>query len=103
MHTKTIAQLAQGLHTGNFSSVELTQAYLQRIQQYQSLNSFISITDVQALAAAEQADLAIAQGKAGPLTGVPIAHKDIFCTQGIKNQLRLQKCWIILSPLIMPQ
>ncbi|HIL77719.1 MAG: Asp-tRNA(Asn)/Glu-tRNA(Gln) amidotransferase subunit GatA [Methyloprofundus sp.] len=85
MHTKTIAQLAQGLHTGNFSSVELTQAYLQRIQQYQSLNSFISITDVQALAAAEQADLAIAQGKAGPLTGVPIAHKDIFCTQGIKT------------------
>ena len=38
MHTKTIAQLAQGLHTGDFSSVELTQAYLQRIQQYQSLN-----------------------------------------------------------------
>ena len=85
MHTKTIAQLAQGLHTGDFSSVELTQAYLQRIQQYQSLNSFISITGAQALAAAEQADLAIAQGKAGPLTGVPIAHKDIFCTQGIKT------------------
>lgn len=85
MHTKTIAQLAKGLHAGDFSSVELTQAYLARILQNQSLNSFISITDAQALASAEQADLAIAQGNAGPLTGVPIAHKDIFCTQGIKT------------------
>lgn len=85
MHTKTIAQLVQGLRAGDYSSVELTQAYLKRIQQHQSLNSFISITEKQALAAAKQADQAISQGNAGALTGVPIAHKDIFCTQGIKT------------------
>jgi aspartyl-tRNA(Asn)/glutamyl-tRNA(Gln) amidotransferase subunit A len=56
MHTKTIAQLAKGLHAGDFSSVELTQAYLARILQNQSLNSFISITDAQALASTAAAE-----------------------------------------------
>ena len=85
MHTKTIAQLAKGLQAGDYSSVELTQSYLARIQQHTSLNSFITITEAPALASAQQADIALAKGNAPLLTGVPIAHKDIFCTQGIKT------------------
>ncbi|TXL00892.1 Asp-tRNA(Asn)/Glu-tRNA(Gln) amidotransferase GatCAB subunit A [Methylococcaceae bacterium HT1] len=85
MHTKTIAQLAKGLQAGDYSSVELTQSYLERIKQHQNLNSFISITEEQALTTAKQADQALAQGNAPLLTGVPIAHKDIFCTQGVKT------------------
>ncbi|GAW85870.1 aspartyl-tRNA(Asn)/glutamyl-tRNA(Gln) amidotransferase subunit A [Bathymodiolus platifrons methanotrophic gill symbiont] len=85
MHTKTIAQLAKGLQAGDYSSVELTQSYLERIKQHQNLNSFISITEEQALTTAKQADQALAQGNAPLLTGVSIAHKDIFCTQGVKT------------------
>ncbi|RLA22373.1 MAG: Asp-tRNA(Asn)/Glu-tRNA(Gln) amidotransferase GatCAB subunit A [Gammaproteobacteria bacterium] len=85
MHTKTIAQLVKGLRAGDYSSVELTQTCLTRIGQHQSLNSFISVTDKQAIAAAKQADALLAAGNAPLLTGVPIAHKDIFCTQGIRT------------------
>ncbi|WP_428353747.1 Asp-tRNA(Asn)/Glu-tRNA(Gln) amidotransferase subunit GatA [Methyloprofundus sp.] len=85
MHTKTIVQLAKGLQTGDYSSVELTQSFLDRIKQHQNLNSFISITETEALAAAKLADSALAKGDAPLLTGIPIAHKDIFCTQGIKT------------------
>ena len=66
--------------------MELTQHYLQRIKQYDSqLNSFITLTEEEAIAQAKAADQLIATGQAGPLTGIPIAHKDIFCTQGIKT------------------
>ncbi len=85
MHNKTIAQLVQGLRAGDYSSSELTQHYLQRIQQHQNLNSFISVTAEQALSSAKQADLMLAAGNAPLLAGIPIAHKDIFCTQGIKT------------------
>lgn len=85
MHTKTIAQLAKGLQAGDYSSVELTQSYLARIKQHHSLNSFITVTEDLAIASAKQADAMLASGNAPLLTGVPIAHKDIFCTQGIKT------------------
>jgi aspartyl-tRNA(Asn)/glutamyl-tRNA(Gln) amidotransferase subunit A len=80
----TVAALAQGLAEGKFSSVELTRAYLERIAAAQpSLNAFITITGEAALKAAAEADAARAAGRAGRLTGVPIAHKDIFCTEGV--------------------
>jgi aspartyl-tRNA(Asn)/glutamyl-tRNA(Gln) amidotransferase subunit A len=80
----TVAALAQGLAEGKFSSVELTRAYLERIATAQpSLNAFITITGEAALKAAAEADAARAAGRAGRLTGVPIAHKDIFCTEGV--------------------
>jgi hypothetical protein len=56
MHTKTLAQIAQGLRAGDYSSQELTESYLARIKQHQDLNSFITVTEHQAIAAAKQAD-----------------------------------------------
>ena len=84
MHNQTIAELSAALQRGDFSSVELTRHMLQRISAHDdALNSFITVTAEQAMAQAEAADRRIAAGDAGPLTGVPIAHKDIFCTQGV--------------------
>jgi aspartyl-tRNA(Asn)/glutamyl-tRNA(Gln) amidotransferase subunit A len=85
MHNQTIAELAKGLQAGEFSSQELTTAHLARIKQHSALNCFITVTEVEALAQAKIADQLISDGKAGPLTGIPLAHKDIFCTQGIKT------------------
>ncbi len=85
MHNKTIAELAKDLREGKYSSVELTQAYLQRINKHKQLNCFITIADEQALKAAKVADALLASGEANPLTGIPIAQKDIFCTQGVKT------------------
>lgn len=84
MHT--IAQLAAGLHAGEFSSVELTRAFLERIECFDpSLNAFITITAERALEQAAAADKRIAAGSHETLTGVPIAHKDIFCTRGVRT------------------
>ncbi|MDG2365735.1 MAG: Asp-tRNA(Asn)/Glu-tRNA(Gln) amidotransferase subunit GatA [Methylococcaceae bacterium] len=85
MHNQTIAELAKGLQAGEFSSQELTTAHLARIKQHRELNCFITVTEVEAIAQAKIADQLISDGKAGPLTGIPLAHKDIFCTQGIKT------------------
>ncbi|BAS67656.1 Asp-tRNA(Asn)/Glu-tRNA(Gln) amidotransferase subunit GatA [Bathymodiolus septemdierum thioautotrophic gill symbiont] len=84
MHNKTIAQLAQGLKNKDFSSVELTQHYLKRINQ-SKLNAFITVTDELAMRQAQVADEKITKGEAGILTGIPYAHKDIFCTNGVKT------------------
>ena len=86
MHNKTIAELARGLKAREFSSEELTLSFLKRIERLDSqLNSFITITPEIALAQAIEADALLADGKGGPLTGVPIAHKDIFCTNGVRT------------------
>ena len=85
-HTGTLTQLAAGLRARKFSSVELVRALLARIDASQAtLNAFISVTREQALSDAAAADRALAAGSAGALTGVPIAHKDIFCTQGVRT------------------
>lgn len=86
MHHKTIAELSKELAEKKVSSVELTKHFLDRINRLDDkLNSFVTVTEEHALEAAQQADKLHAQGKAGPLTGIPIAHKDIFCTDGIKT------------------
>lgn len=86
MHHKTIAELSQELNAKKISSVELTKHYLERIKKFDDkLNSFITVTEEHALKTAEAADNARAQGKAGILTGIPIAQKDIFCTDGVKT------------------
>ena len=81
---QTVAELAAGLETGRFSSEELTRAYLERIEgRGAELNAFVTVTGEQALSAARAADERRRAGNAGPLTGVPLAHKDIFCTEGV--------------------
>ncbi|MCW4148372.1 MULTISPECIES: Asp-tRNA(Asn)/Glu-tRNA(Gln) amidotransferase subunit GatA [Halomonadaceae] len=86
MHDKTLTQLANALGSGELSSRELTEHYLQRIQHSgATLNSFITVTADQALAQADAADQARANGNAGWLAGLPLALKDIFCTQGVKT------------------
>jgi aspartyl-tRNA(Asn)/glutamyl-tRNA(Gln) amidotransferase subunit A len=86
MHTKSITELGAGLRAGEFSSVELTRHYLERIDRLDSgLNSFITVTREAALAAAEVADLSLRSGNGTPLTGIPIVQKDIFCTQGVRT------------------
>jgi aspartyl-tRNA(Asn)/glutamyl-tRNA(Gln) amidotransferase subunit A len=85
MYNKTIAELAQGLRSGEFSSVELTAAFLDRIKQHSGLNAYISVTEDLALQQAKAADARLANGDAELLTGIPIAQKDIFCTEGVKT------------------
>ncbi len=83
MHQLTITEQIKKLKDKTFSSVELTQHYLARIKKYDSeLNSFISVTEDAALEQAQSADQALAAGDETPLLGIPIAHKDIFCTDG---------------------
>lgn len=83
MHTKTITEHTAALAAGEYSSVELTQHYLERITAHKALNAFITVDENQALAQARQADERLAAGNAEALTGIPIAQKDIFCTDGI--------------------
>ena len=86
MHNKNIADLAKALQHREISSIELTQYVLDRCTSVnQKLNCFISITPEHALAQARLADEKIKKGGAGPLTGIPLAQKDIFCTNGIKT------------------
>ncbi|KPK37759.1 MAG: glutamyl-tRNA amidotransferase [Gammaproteobacteria bacterium SG8_47] len=86
MHHKSIAELSAGLRSGEFSSEELTRFYLQRIEQHDpQLNSFVTVAGEQALAQARAADERLASGRADALTGIPIAQKDIFCTQGLRS------------------
>jgi aspartyl-tRNA(Asn)/glutamyl-tRNA(Gln) amidotransferase subunit A len=83
MHTKTLKALSTLLHTKQITSVELTQHYLNRAQA-SAHNAFLHIDPALALAQAAAADERLADGSAGPLTGIPIAHKDIFVTKGLR-------------------
>jgi aspartyl-tRNA(Asn)/glutamyl-tRNA(Gln) amidotransferase subunit A len=84
LHHLTLAELSAGLRARRFSSVELTRHFLARIERLgPALNAFITVTGEQALQAASVADRRIAAGQAGPLTGLPLVHKDIFCTDGV--------------------
>lgn len=86
LHELTLAEIQFLLQQKQLSSREITQHYLDRIaQQNSTYNCYISVDDQGALSAADAADAAIADGANGALLGVPFAHKDIFCTQGIKT------------------
>lgn len=84
MHNKTIAEISRDLAAGEYSSTEITTDLLARVKDLdKGLNSFITVTEEQALAQAKAADERRAAGNATPWTGVPMAHKDIFCTKGV--------------------
>jgi aspartyl-tRNA(Asn)/glutamyl-tRNA(Gln) amidotransferase subunit A len=86
MHNKTLAELAAGLKAKTFSSEELTRHFLSRIERLDpQLNCFVTTTAGSALAQARAADASIAGGEVGPLLGIPYAHKDIFCTDGVRT------------------
>ena len=86
MHTLTLAELARKLRAKEFSVTELTKSLLARIEVAQpKLNAFITVMPESALAQAAAADKALAAGSAGSLTGLPLAHKDIFCTAGVRT------------------
>jgi len=97
MHKLSIAELSKGLKNKEFSSVELTQHFLDRIG-VSSLNSYITVTDELALSQAKQADLKIAKGISNILTGIPYAHKDIFCTMGVKTSAGSKMLDSFISP-----
>ena len=86
MQRATIASLLTGLGEGRYSSEEITQDYLDRISALdQYFNAFITVTGEQALADARAADQQRAKGRGGALAGIPLAHKDIFCTRGVRT------------------
>ncbi len=81
IHQRSLSELSALLAGGEISSVELTQHYLERSSRHNdALNCYISLFPEEALAQARQADKRLRNKQAGPLTGIPIAHKDIFCT-----------------------
>jgi aspartyl-tRNA(Asn)/glutamyl-tRNA(Gln) amidotransferase subunit A len=86
LHNLSIGELSERLDNRQISSVELTRHFLGRIEQLNpALNAVITLTAVQALAAAADADGRLARGERGPLLGIPLIHKDIFCTDGIRT------------------
>ena len=86
MINSSLKTLAQMLANKEISSVELTQTFLNRIDAYNpEINAYIALDHEKTLAQAKAADVRIAAGNATPLTGIPIAQKDIFCAQGWKT------------------
>ena len=103
LHTLTLAELAAGLERRDLSSVELTRHFLDRIARFDGkanggINSYITVTPERALAQAGAADAARAAGNAGALTGVPLAQKDIFCTEGVKTTCASKMLDSFISP-----
>lgn len=99
LHELTVAQASAALERGEVTSDALTRALLERIRALDpQLNSLITVTEEQALSAAAAADAARARGEAGPLTGVPLIHKDIFCTDGVRTTCGSR----MLEPFVSP-
>ena len=91
--TGTLAQVAAALRARQLSSVELTRAVLARVDAAQgALNAFVTVDAEGALAQARAADAALAKGDAPPLAGVPIAHKDVIMTAGLRPPA-VRACW----------
>ena len=86
LHTRTLAELKRGLDNGDVTSVEVTEALLARIAALDGrLNAMLTVTADDALAAATRADEQREKGKGGALNGLPLIHKDIFCTRGVRT------------------
>ena len=99
LHTMTMAELTAGLENGEFTSVDVTQALLDRIATHDAkLNALITVTGDAALAAAAKADADRAAGNVGMLNGLPVIHKDILCTRGVKTSCGSKMLDNFISP-----
>jgi aspartyl-tRNA(Asn)/glutamyl-tRNA(Gln) amidotransferase subunit A len=95
----TLAGARDALRAGDFTSRALTEAHLAAIEALNPrMNAYLTVTADLALKQAEEADAALAAGKPGPLTGIPLAIKDLFCTQGVRTTAGSK----ILDPFIPP-
>ena len=83
--TLTLAEARAGLASQQFSAVELAEAHLAAIERARSLNAFVLETPERARAMAKASDARIAKGAAGPLEGIPLAIKDMFCTKDVRT------------------
>jgi aspartyl-tRNA(Asn)/glutamyl-tRNA(Gln) amidotransferase subunit A len=99
LHTLSIGELARRLAAGEISSVELTRHFLERIERLNpSLNAVITLTADQALEDARAADLRLGGGERGRLLGIPLIHKDIFCTDGVRTSCGSRMLDNFISP-----
>jgi aspartyl-tRNA(Asn)/glutamyl-tRNA(Gln) amidotransferase subunit A len=95
----TIAETQAGLRAKQFSAVDLTMAFLHGIEALNPrLNAYLTVSHSEALAQAQAADAAIARGDSRPLTGIPLAIKDLFCTEGVRTTAASR----ILEPFVPP-
>ncbi|MCG6939612.1 MAG: Asp-tRNA(Asn)/Glu-tRNA(Gln) amidotransferase subunit GatA [Gammaproteobacteria bacterium] len=98
-HTRSVTELSAMLQAGEVSSVELTRYFLDRINNNDDkLNSFITVSEEMALSQAKACDEKLKAGNAPALTGVPVAHKDIFCTHGVKTSCGSKMLDNFISP-----
>jgi aspartyl-tRNA(Asn)/glutamyl-tRNA(Gln) amidotransferase subunit A len=85
LNSLTLAEARDGLTKKSFSAVELADAHIAAIEKARALNAFVLETPERASAMAKASDARIAAGKAGPLEGIPLAVKDMFCTEGVRS------------------
>ena len=97
-HEHSLTALRDMLRRRQISSTELTRHCLDRINEHRNLNAFITIDEPGAMAAATAADKRLGQGEQGLLTGIPIAHKDIFCTKGMLTTCGSKMLETFVSP-----
>ena len=95
----SIKEKLEGLSKSTFSSQELTESYLARIKLLDNkLNSFITVTEEKAIKKAKESDKRYKAGVALPLDGIPVAHKDIFCTEGVLTSCGSKMLSNFISP-----
>ena len=99
MHNKTVSELIDDIKNKEINSLELTKYFIERIKRLdKKLNSFITITEDYALKQAKKIDVDIAKGNIKPLSGIPFAQKDIFCTKNIKTTCGSKMLENFISP-----
>ncbi|MBS0558749.1 MAG: Asp-tRNA(Asn)/Glu-tRNA(Gln) amidotransferase subunit GatA [Proteobacteria bacterium] len=95
----TLAEARDALRAGDVTARNLAEAHLAAIEALNPrLNAYVTVTADQALRQAAAADAALAEGKAGPLAGIPLAIKDLFCTEGVRTTAGSR----ILEPFVPP-
>jgi aspartyl-tRNA(Asn)/glutamyl-tRNA(Gln) amidotransferase subunit A len=97
-HEKSLTELSQVLVSKEITSQELTEYFLQRIDHFADLNAYLDVNHELSMAQAKMADEVLSKGQGGPLTGIPLAHKDVFVTKGWKSTAGSMMLESYLSP-----